>query len=221
MTAVCHETGGNHPQNPHEYRGIMTYYSHRNLRRPGPLRPAPVDAFQQHRQLRTRQTNGPFCSLRPDESSSFKTLGKQTQPVTIEPENLHHVATASSENEDVTGERLLVEHRLHLRAQTVEATPHVGHAGCEPDLRPGAKFNHLRRLSRIERSNAGSAPLSTLIIARPGNSMWIEPDVAGCCWLIGSRVSASLGAATVTGSKAVDARLWNPPTRPARKHAAT
>src|ERR1700679_811100 len=181
----------------------MTYYLHRNLRRPGPLRPAPVDAFQQHRQLRTRQTNGSFCSLRPDESSSFKTLGKQTQPVTIEPKNLHDVATASSENEDMTGERLLVENCLHLRAQTVETTTQVGHAGCKPDLGPCAQFNHLRRLSRIARSNTGSAPHSTLIIARPGNSMWIEPDVAGCCWLIGSRVSASLEPATVTGSNAV------------------
>jgi len=78
---------------------------------------------------------------------------------------------ASSKNEDVAGERLLVENCLHLRAQTVETATHVGHAGCQPDLRPGAKFNHLRRLSRIERSNAESAPLSTLIIARPGNSM--------------------------------------------------
>ncbi len=78
----------------------------------------------------------------------------------------------------MAGERLLVEHGLHLRTQTVEAATHVGHAGCQPDLRPGTKFNHLRKLSRIERNNAASAPLSTLIIARPGNSMWIEPELA-------------------------------------------
>ena len=36
----------------------------------------PVDAFQQHRQLRTRQTNGSFRSLRPDESASLQTLGE-------------------------------------------------------------------------------------------------------------------------------------------------
>jgi len=66
-----------------------------------------------------------------------------------------------------------------VRAQTVEATTHVGHAGCKPDLGSGAKLNHLCMRSRIERSNPGSAPLSTLIIARPGNSMWMEPDVTG------------------------------------------
>ena len=43
-----------------------------------------------------------------------------------------------------------------MRAQTVEATTHVGHAGCKPDLGSGAKLNHLRMRSRIERSNPGS-----------------------------------------------------------------
>jgi hypothetical protein len=55
---------------------------------------------------------------------------------------MEKVLAPSSENEDVTGERLLVENCLHLPAQTVETTTEVGHAGCKPDLRPGAKFNH-------------------------------------------------------------------------------
>ena len=76
--------------------------------------------------------------LRTTLSAALKTLGKQAQPVAIEPENLHDVAAASSKNEDVTGERLLVEHRLHLRAQTVETAPHVGHPGRDPDPRPCA-----------------------------------------------------------------------------------
>jgi hypothetical protein len=38
----------------------------------------PINAFEQHRKLRARQTNGAFRGLRPDESASFKTLGKQT-----------------------------------------------------------------------------------------------------------------------------------------------
>jgi len=71
----------------------------------------------------------------------------------------------------MTGERLLLKNRLHLRTQTIEAAPHIRNAGGEPYLRPCAKFDHLRRLSRIERNRIGSAPLSTLIIALPGNSM--------------------------------------------------
>jgi hypothetical protein len=50
-------------------------------------------------------------------------------------------------------------------------TAHIGHAGGQPYLRSGAKIDHLRKLSRIDRNNAGSAPLSTLIMALPGISM--------------------------------------------------
>jgi hypothetical protein len=71
----------------------------------------------------------------------------------------------------MSGERLLFEHGLHLRAQTIKSTTHVGHAGGQTYLRSGAKFDHLRRLSRIDLSSDGSAPRSTLIMALPGNSM--------------------------------------------------
>jgi hypothetical protein len=77
----------------------------------------PIDAFKQHRQLRTRQTDGSFSSLRPDESAPLQTLGEQTQAIAIEPQNFYDVATAASEYEYVTGERLLVEHGLYLRAR--------------------------------------------------------------------------------------------------------
>ena len=156
------------------------YYSHCDLRRPGSLRPAPVDAFQKHRQLRASQTNGAFGSLRPDESSSLQTLGKQTKAVAVEPQQLDDVTAASTKNEDVTGERLLLKHRLHLRTETLEAAPHVGHAGGDPYPRSGAELDRLCKLSRIDRSNTGSAPHSALIVAPLGNSMRIEPDVAGC-----------------------------------------
>jgi len=147
------------------------YNSHRDLRRPGPLRTAPIDAFQQHRQLCASQTNGSFGSLRPDESSSFQTLREKTKSVAVEPQQLHDVATPATKNKDMTGERLLLEHCLHLRTQAVETSPQIGHAGGDPNPRSSAEFDHLRRLSRIDFNSTGSAPLSTLIMARPGNSM--------------------------------------------------
>jgi len=171
MTAVCHKSDPNASTNSAWIQGNHAYNSHRDLRRPGPLRPAPVDAFQEHRQLRATQANGPFSSLRPDESPSLQTLRKQTKSVAVEPQQLDDVTAASTENEDVTGKRLLVEHCLHLRTQAVETTTHVGHAGSDPYPRSGAELDHLRRLSRIDRNNTGSAPHSTLIITRPGNSM--------------------------------------------------
>ena len=72
---------------------------------------------------------------------------------------------------DMSGERLLFEHGLHLRTQTVETTTHVGHASGQPYLRSCAKFDHLRKLSRTNLSSDGSAPRSALIVALPGNSM--------------------------------------------------
>jgi hypothetical protein len=71
----------------------------------------------------------------------------------------------------MSGERLLFEHGLYLRTQSIESTTHVGHAGRQPYLRSRAQFDHLRKLARIDRNSDGSAPLSTLIMARPGNSM--------------------------------------------------
>jgi len=43
-------------------------------------------------------------------------------------------------------------------------------AGGNPYLRSSPKFDHLRKLSKTERISVGSAPLSMLISARPGNS---------------------------------------------------
>ena len=53
----------------------------------------------------------------------------------------------------------------------MKTATHVGDTGSDPYPRSGAQFDHLRKLSRIDLNNTGSAPLSTLIIALPGNSM--------------------------------------------------
>jgi hypothetical protein len=71
----------------------------------------------------------------------------------------------------MAGEWLLLERVLHLRTQPIEATAQIRHAGRKPDLRPGWRLGHLLKLSRINRTNEGSAPLSTLITARPASSM--------------------------------------------------
>jgi len=68
------------------------------------------------------------------------------------------------------GEWLLLQHGLNLRTQSIKAAAHVSHAGSEPDPGSCGKMDHLRRLSKTQRKSAGSAPFSTLIIARPGSS---------------------------------------------------
>jgi hypothetical protein len=125
----------------------------------------------------------------------------------------------------MSGKRLLVEHGLHLRAQAIESTTQVGHAGCQPDLRSCAKIDQLRKLSRIDLSSDGSAPRSTLIMALPGNSMWIEPLGADRSWASPSpaQQAASLGEATTTGRSDVDgvAVSLSSPRVSARRHLNT
>ena len=59
------------------------FSSARQLRTPSPRRHAPVDAFQQHRQLRRRQRHRAFFRLRPDEAAFLEPLGEQAQTLAI------------------------------------------------------------------------------------------------------------------------------------------
>src|SRR5260370_33421784 len=86
----------------------------------------------------------------------------------------------------MTGEWLLFEHSLHRRTQALKATAHVGNTCGDPDPCSCTQLDHWRRLSRIVRSKEPSAPFSTLIVARPGNSMWIAP--------VGAAASGPIGA---------------------------
>ena len=95
--------------------------------------------------------------------------------VAVPPKKFYDVASSSTKYKDMPGERLFVQYVLHLRTQSIKTATQICHARCNPDLGPNRKLDHLRRLSRIDRTREGSAPLSTLIIARPGSSTWIAP----------------------------------------------
>lgn len=147
-----------------------------NFRCPCSFDSSPVDAFQQHRKLGATELNCSALGLRPDESSAFQSLGKQAQTIAIPPEELYDIASASAEQEHVSGEGLLLKHSLHLSTEAIEATAHVRHPGSNPDLRSGGELDHLRRLSNTARTRESSAPLSTLIIARPGTQYGSSPN---------------------------------------------
>src|SRR6516164_1454786 len=85
MAAVCHEDERKSCPKPASIQGNHTCHLHCNLGRPGPLRTTPIDAFQKHRQLRSRQTNSSFRSLRPYETTLLQTLGEKTKTIAIEP----------------------------------------------------------------------------------------------------------------------------------------
>ncbi len=114
---------------------------------------------------------GPALGLRPYEAAAFQSLGEKAQTIAVPPQQLYDVPSAPAEHEHVPGERLLLEYSLHLCTQSIETAAHIGHSGRKPDLGAIWKLDHVRRLSRICRTNTESAPLSTLIMAIPGSSM--------------------------------------------------
>jgi hypothetical protein len=174
MNAVCHQRNTNITgKNQHQHKGIAIVIRGLDgyFRRPCSLDFSPVDAFQKHRQLCATKLHSATVGLRPDESATLQPLGKKAEAIAIPPQQLYDVASTAAECEDVAREWLLLERVLHLRAEPIEATAQIRHAGRNPDLRPRWRLDHLRKLSRINRTSEGSAPLSTLITARPSSSM--------------------------------------------------
>ena len=84
------------------------------LRTPGPFRTPPVDAFQQHRQLRRRQQYRAFFRLWPDEAACLEPLGEEAQSLTIPAQDLDQIAAFAAENEKLAIERIMSEMLLHL-----------------------------------------------------------------------------------------------------------
>jgi len=120
--------------------------------------PAPVDAFEQHRQLRRRQRHAARCGLRPDEATTLQSLGQQHQPLAVEPQHLEDVPAAAAEDEDVAAEWVLSERGLHDGSQAVEAFPHVGVAGDDPHASVRRQPDHRRgaSASKMQRSASPS-----------------------------------------------------------------
>lgn len=70
---------------------------------------APIDAFEQHRQLWRCQRYATATGLGPDEAPAFESLAQQQQALPIEPQHLDDVAAPATKDKDVATERVLVE----------------------------------------------------------------------------------------------------------------
>src|ERR1700749_4064976 len=114
---------------------------------PGSLRHSPVDPFEQHRQLGPAQYHHTLLSPRPEKSPALQTLGKQTQPIAVPPQQLDQIAAAAAKAEHMPGERILPEHALCLGRQTVKPLAHIVDAGRQPY--PGARRQSVHRSSSI------------------------------------------------------------------------
>src|SRR3546814_2830989 len=79
----------------------------------GASRAAPVDTFQQHRQLRGGQTYGSRLCCRPHEAAILQPFGQQAHAVATPPEHLDAVASSTAEDEDMAAEGVLQQFLVH------------------------------------------------------------------------------------------------------------
>jgi len=92
----------------------------------------------------------------PHKPAFLQTLGEQAGSLPIPPDHFDKIAAPSPEDKHVAGERILVQGRLGLCRQSGKATPHVGHPGCQPDLRIRRNWDHTDR-PRIRRARASGS----------------------------------------------------------------
>src|SRR5271165_6650737 len=98
-------------------------------------RTTPINAFQQHRQLRSRQRHRAITGLRPHEATPLQPLGIQAHPIAIPPQHLDQIAAPATEDKHVSRERTLLQLRLHQPTQPVEAASQIRYARRNPDVR--------------------------------------------------------------------------------------
>src|SRR5262249_57525156 len=89
--------------------------SARKRRLPGAVRSAPIDAFNQYRELcwRERHRAARLAQRRPDEAAVLQPLVEQAESVPIPEQDLHRVGLLAAEHEEMTPERLLLQHFFH------------------------------------------------------------------------------------------------------------
>src|SRR5215475_16070455 len=105
------------------------------MRLPGVLWMAPIDALEQHRQLRRAQMHRAALRLWPHEATSFETLLVKIHPVPAPPQEFDQITSAPTEHEHVSRKRILLQRGLYLRGQRVHAAAHVAHPGRQPHAR--------------------------------------------------------------------------------------
>src|SRR5262249_49778704 len=154
------------------------------------------------------QRHHALFGLRPNETAALQSLGEKAQSVTIPPQQLDQIAPPPTEDEDMAGIRILLQHRLRHCAQPRETAPQIGDAGGNPDARAGRQRNHRPTRSRMRRRLSASTDPSIRIRALP-TSTTIEPayNLAGVCSPLTTSVMRTGTSCAAVGS---------PSSRPSR-----
>src|SRR6056297_3809716 len=82
-----------------------------------PIRPASVDAFPEHRQLRRGQPRGAIPRRGPRKAPPLENLVVEAEPLAVPVENLDPVAAPAAEHEDGAARRLLPQLVLRQRRE--------------------------------------------------------------------------------------------------------
>ena len=72
------------------------------------------------------------------------------------PDHLHQITPATTEDKEMSGKGVLLEHRLGLRRQRRKTLAHVGDTRRQPDLRVDRNRDQTVR-PRISRANASGS----------------------------------------------------------------
>lgn len=78
-------------------KGVVNLHGERRC---GAHRSAPIDAFEQHRELRRRQLHRAIAGRRPHETASLQPLGEQAEALPVPVQQFDEVTTAATKAED-------------------------------------------------------------------------------------------------------------------------
>ena len=98
-----------------------------------------IDPLKQHRELRAAQTHRYMRRLWPHEPPALQALGKKTQPIATPPQDLYPISGAAAEHEQLPGERILGELRLHQSCKSVEPFAQISRGFIEIEFSGGVR----------------------------------------------------------------------------------
>ena len=150
---------------------VIPSHSAGKLRRTALLRPhqPPVQALEQGRKLRRRQTHDAIAHLRPDELAALQPLVDQHQAGAVPDQDLEPVGPLRSEHEHGPAEGILADHLLHRHSEPVMAFAKVDRPRCDIDLQMRIRRDHraARTMRMIRHSCSPSTPGSARMTTSP------------------------------------------------------
>ena len=141
--------------------------SHRG-RTPSRLRITPIDSRKQVTELRRGDRHRAVGRARPQEAAPFQPLREQAGSLTVMPDHLQQVASATTKAKQLSAQRIAPQYLLHLQRQARKALPHVGVAGRQPYPHAARNRNHGSVSSpRMIRSRLSTSTSQSTITRRP------------------------------------------------------